>query len=386
MKRKKKNDIEMREEVNGENVGKWFGVSLRQRIIKALYIITAAILSMVLMSSCVPPNVQLSPVLEAYRQSMIHIPLPKKGCFQSSYPNLKWKEVQCGIVRPYPQPPRQGPRPLIVGNGNDVSVKVLTGFISTAIGSFDSVAVTSESGQINNTGPSVANAYTLQLNTNPFASTACAGSPNPACLGWEQFVYENDGSAGYAYIQYWLIQYNTTCPAGWHPYLVASSTDIDCFRNNNLGPANVPNQPITNLGKLSLSGTVGTGSDSIIVSTGINIYSVVGDNAVNAAAGWQVAEFNVFGDAGGGQANFNSGSTIIPRTRVINGDSASSVCVAEGFTAETNNLSFGSSAPTASSPGPAVEFTESSAGGLPSNCAAATTVDDTQLTFFNGLF
>jgi len=61
-------------------------------------------------------------------------------------------------------------------------------------------------------------------------------------------------------------------------------------------------------------------------------------------------------------------------------------CVAQGFTAEMNNLSFGPTAPAATAPGPAVIFQQSIAGGAPSNCAAAVTVGDTHLRTFNGLF
>jgi len=50
------------------------------------------------------------------------------------------------------------------------------------------------------------------------------------------------------------------------------------------------------------------------------------------------------------------------------------VCGTEGFTGETNNLSFGPTAPPASGPGPALLATESSAGGAPTSCAAATEV------------
>jgi hypothetical protein len=298
--------------------------------IAALGLVCAGGASAVAQQATEPP-VALSPEerqkREEWQKAMSRVPLPKKGCFTAAYPSMEWQEAPCTTTPPYPQPPRRGPRPETVGNGNDVSPQVPTGFfISTAIGSFDSVTgVTSESGTIGNTGPPVANAYTLQLNTNTFTSTACAGSPNPACRGWQQFVFENFGSGGRAYIQYWLLRYNTTCPAGvgWRQFSFTGSTDIYCWRNNNLGAAAVPAQPITNLGQLSLTGTVSVGGDSVTLSTGSNIYSVNGDNAVNAAAGWQIAEFNVFGDggnsAGASQANFNSGSTIVPRTRVISG-------------------------------------------------------------------
>lgn len=200
--------------------------------------------------------------------------------------------------------------------------------------------MTSESGPIGNAGPPIANAYTLQLNTDQFASTVCASSPNPACKGWEQFVFENYGSSGRAYIQYWLIKYNTTCPAGggWNQFSFTGSTDIYCWKDDSMGAAYLPAaQPITNLGQLRLTGTVGAGGDSVTVSTGSVMKGVTGDNAVNAAAGWQIAGFNVYGDggnsAGGGQASFNSGSMIVTRTRIIYGGTAPPNCVAHAFTA-----------------------------------------------------
>src|ERR1700761_1432059 len=86
--------------------------------------------------------------------SMAQIPLPKKGCFQAQYPNKQWREVTCVPTPNYPllpAPPRHGARPLIVGNNNDVSPQTPSGFISTAIGSFDSVSgVTTESGPVGN--------------------------------------------------------------------------------------------------------------------------------------------------------------------------------------------------------------------------------------------
>ena len=236
--------------------------------------------------------------------------------------------------------------------------------------------VTSESGPINNQGPSVANAYSLQLNTDFFRSSACAGSPNPGCRGWEQFVFDNDGSKGSAHIQYWLIQYNTKCPAGWNTK--DRSTAIYCWRNSR-SAASVPVHPITKLGQLTVTGAVGPGSDSVTVTSGLYAYSAVGDNSVNAAAGWRLAEFNVFGDGGGGQAKFNAGATVVPRTQLTYGGTAPPTCVAQNFTGETNNLNFGPAAPPASGPGPALVVAESSTGVAPSSCAAATTVGYTKL-------
>jgi hypothetical protein len=324
----------------------------------------------------------------AWRTDIAKVRAPGKGCFTATYPALEWQKAACVPAPPYPQPPRHGARPFTVGNGDDVSAQVPSGsHISTAIGSFDSVTgVTSESGPINNTGAPVANAYTLQLNTN-FMGTGCAGSTNTSCRRWEQFIFENNGSTGRAFIQYWLIRYNTACPAGqhWNQFSFPNSTDVYCFKNNQLGAVSVPNQPITSLGQLSLSGSVSASSDSATMFAGNSAFTVTGDNAVNAAADWTIAEFNVVGDGGGGEATFNSGSAVTVRTRTIYGGRAAPTCVAQGFTGETNNLSFGPTSPAASQPGPAVEFSESSAGGAASDCAAATTIGDTHLRTFNGL-
>ena len=323
-------------------------------------------------------------LLEAWRISMAQIPLPKKGCFEASYPSKEWREVPSTKARPYPMPPRSGPRPLIVGNGNDVSAKAPTGLISSATGSFDSATgVTSESGQNGGTGPAVANAYSIQLNTNFFPSTV-AGSP-AGSQGWEQFVFSNDGTSGVVYIQYWLLNYGTTSPGpGWTQF---NSPYWDtCWYKNSTHASSVPNQPITNLANLSLGGTVSASADSYFFSTGSTVYAGTGDNAVNAATGWNAAEFCVVGNGSGCQANFNTGSTIVLRTVIIYGGTAPPLCVAEGFTGETNNLSFGPTAPPATPPGLAQLVTESSAGGAPSFCTAATSVGDTHLTTFNGLF
>jgi hypothetical protein len=333
---------------------------------------------------------------EAWHKSMLAVPLPKKGCFRGTYPDMGWQEISCVATPSYPQPPRHGPRPMVVGNTNDVSAQAPTGFISQVIGSFTTgTSVASESGPIGNSGPSIANAYTLQINTNYLSSNvSCTGSPNPLCQGWEQFVFENDGTSASAYIQYWLLKYNATCPttASWNQFQFNGSTDIYCWKDDSMGAVPVtPTQPITNLVNLSLTATVSASGDTVTLfdaNSGM-MYPVPGDNAVNAGAGWQYAEFNVFGDGGnsngGGQANFNSGATVVPRTEITYGGTAPPLCSAQGFTGETNNLSFGPGAPASSPPGPAILFTESFAGGAPSNCAAATAVGDTHLTTVSGL-
>lgn len=206
-------------------------------------------------------------LLEAWRNSMAQIPLPKKGCFEATYPSKEWREVPSTKAPPYPMLPGRGPRPFVVGDTNDVSAMAPTGLISSATGSFASVTgVTSESGQNGAVGPAVPNAYSLQLNTNFFPSTV-AGSP-AGCEGWAQFVFGNDGTSGVAYIQYWLLNYGATSPpgTGWIQY------GPDWYRTSNM-VSPVTNQPITNLANLSLSGTVSASSDSYFFSTGSAVHA-----------------------------------------------------------------------------------------------------------------
>jgi hypothetical protein len=152
---------------------------------------------------------------EAWRKTMEQTPMPnKKGCFSTEYPKTAWQEVPCTTPPSRPYPPRHGNRRAdIVGNGSDFSAEV-TDTISSATGSFDSVVgVTNESGNVNGNPPTVANTFSLQLNAKPFVTSLCSGSPNPSCLGWQQFVYSN---SGFAFVQYWLLEYNTRAQRDGH--------------------------------------------------------------------------------------------------------------------------------------------------------------------------
>jgi len=268
---------------------------------------------------------------------------------------------------------------MVVGNGDDISAKAPSGFIFNGIGSFDNVSgVTSVSSPPNGVGAPAPDAYSLQLNTDFFVSTACAASPNPGCRGWEQFIFANDGTSGLSFIQYWIINYSTPCPAGFFTF------GIHCYRNSPTG-AVVPNQPISNLANLKVSGTANPGSDSVTTFVGLTAYTTPGGNYVNAAAGWKIAEFNIFGDGGGFEATFNPGASLTVRTRINYGGTAAPICVAQGFTGETNNLSFGSPPPPPSAPGPAITVTENSTNSSTANCAFATAVGDTHEHTVSGL-
>jgi hypothetical protein len=139
---------------------------------------------------------------EEWRNTVSRKAPPKKGCFTTEFPSVEWREVPCVETPSYPMPPRSGVVPLNVGNGDDVAAQAPSGVISSTTGSFDALTnVTSESGPIGNAGASLANTYTLQINTDFFTTTTCSTSPNANCRGWEQFVFENNPSNHRAFIQ-----------------------------------------------------------------------------------------------------------------------------------------------------------------------------------------
>src|SRR6266436_9169846 len=96
---------------------RWFNrnrILSNARIIAALLLILAAA-AMVFMAAsphaiaqptAAPTNQQLSPeeakLRQEWRISMAQVPLPKKGCFQSTYPSREWQEVPCTTGPDYP--------------------------------------------------------------------------------------------------------------------------------------------------------------------------------------------------------------------------------------------------------------------------------------------
>ena len=176
------------------------------------------------------------------------------------------------------------------------------------------------------------------------------------CSAWAQFVFENNNVSHRAFIQYWIIKFDNPCPAGQSWNSITLSGHDYCWKNNSGGAVSTNAQPVGNFATLSLSGNVTATSDTVTVSDGTTLWARNGDNAVAASSGWTIAEFNVFGDGGnsasGGMASFNAGADIVTRTRIFYGGNAAPNCVAQGFTAETNNLSFGPTAPGGSQPGP----------------------------------
>ncbi len=289
--------------------------------------------------------------LQSWRAAIAHAPAPSKGCFTAVYPLTTWKKVACVAAPNRPYLPRSGGGgSQTVGDGNDYAAVTST-LTSNGVGSFPVVKrLKSE------TDDGLPNVYSLQLNSNFMSGDqACAGASNPSqCLGWLQYVYSSSEHS--AFMQYWLIHYtggSVHCPAGWNSF------SPDCYMNS---PAVfVPQEAVTDLPQMNLSGNaVNGGLDTLVYMDGANAYSTTGEDSVMfLSAGWTGSEFNIIGDGGGSQADFNVRTALTVQIDITDGTTAEPTCQAhDGTTGETNNLTLGTCKGTGGS-APYIQFTES---------------------------
>jgi hypothetical protein len=287
-----------------------------------------------------------SPLAQAQWQGEIaNVPTPGHGCYHASYPALQWQATAC-LVAPNlpfaPHLPTQAAATTAVGDGNDYAAEV-SGTLSKATGTFTHVTTgITEKGKVGNVGSNLANAFSLQLNSEFFSDPpACSGAAVPSsCSGWQQFLYafHYSGDTNMVFMQYWLLYYDTTCPVGWHTYVTGRYTF--CYANS---PAtSYGSLPAANLGQATLVGQAASGgNDTVALSSPSGASSVSSsDSMLDLSAFWNATEWGVFGDAGGGQAKFGANSKLEPVTTLQGTSSSAPTCVVDGFTAETNNLSF----------------------------------------------
>ncbi len=278
-----------------------------------------------------------------WQAQMANLRTPARGCYHASFPSLQWHATQCLVAPDVPLAPRLQSRggPSVIGNGNDYVARV-SGTLSQATGTFTHVSANlTEAGQIGGVGSQVANAFTLQINSQFFRDPpACAHSSNPSdCYGWQQFVYayHYSGSTNEVFMQYWLIQYEATCPAGWGSY------SGDCYTNS---PAtSFGSLPADDLGDTTFVGKASSGGNDTVSltnsATGGASSVSNGDSELDLASYWNQTEWGAFGDAGGAEANFGTDSTIEPVTTLQGTSSAAPTCASDaGTTGETNNLNF----------------------------------------------
>jgi hypothetical protein len=284
---------------------------------------------------------------ETWREAIAQTEVPAEGCFHASYPSLTWNAVECTVAPNIPIGSPDGQIGKTVGNGKDYAAEVTSGLINKTLGSFPKVT-----GVKTETGYDGANSYSLQLNSNFMNTAVCKGAADPAkCLSWEQFVYSSDSEA--AFMQYWLINWNNPCPSEWNSF------DGSCYVNS--AAVSVPREVISKLDTLKLSGAAKQGgTDTLVLTVGTEAYTTSGkDSVVDLATAWKESEFNIIGDGGGSEAEFNSGSSVTVKVAVSNGTTNAPKCAAKaGTTAETNNLNLGSCSGTGGT-APYIEFVES---------------------------
>jgi hypothetical protein len=276
-----------------------------------------------------------------WQRDIGHVRQPGQGCYRAAYPTVQWRASRCVTAPRIPLLPGPLPRsarhagPELVGDGTDYSAQV-SGLISQATGTFADVSsgVTVQ-GYPGGAGSLTANAVSLQLNSQFFTgSPACDGAGTPAdCEAWQQFVYTyEDASTSYIFMQYWLIDYDATCPSGWYTY------SDDCYTNSNA--ADVTTLTASQLATLQMTGTATAGgTDAVSLSAGSGATSVTNsDSEIDLAAHWNTSEWGVYGDGGGTEAYFGAGTTLQAQTALTTTSQAAPSCIEEGFTGETNNL------------------------------------------------
>ena len=149
---------------------------------------------------------------KAWSEAISRTPAPKKGCFKADYPNREWREVPCGAPSKDPNPPVPPGVNTIGNTSGDITAVVSPSLITSAVGSFDSVTPST----ITETGPfggsTLANAFTLQINTQFFTNTSYACNTISGCQEWQQFIYSaNQCSGPCVFMEYWLLGFGT-CP------------------------------------------------------------------------------------------------------------------------------------------------------------------------------
>ena len=333
-----------------------------------------------------------------WREALAAKPRPGHGCFRTVFPDTEWHAVACDTTpRPLRLPQGGGGIRLdTVGGASEDMMAQVPGAITQAEGSFDSVSTTGATDSAYGAGR-----YSLQINTENFDTSVCSGAgPGSSCKGWEQFIFDDDGSTS---MQYWLIDYgppNTTCPMphaatcdgvnaffdGWCEFALYGRTY--CAVNSPVNHSN-PAAP-TALASVHVQGNaaVGAGGTDSFTTTvsGVGVTQDGSNFFPDLGTKWHEAEFNVFGYGGGSEVNFDPNTSLVVRVGVDSGASAAPGCHFDSRTAETNNLSIVDTTTAPAHNGhPSLVFTENNTGTPDPSCAAGISVGDTHLTTFDGV-
>jgi len=285
------------------------------------------------------PKPNLEAAQEAWRTAIAQAVQHEAGCFQAKYPDKNWRPIPCGTEEPEPNVQHGRVfRPLDeTSSGNHTALS--SGSITSATGFFPAIANVTQAA-----GFGFQNNFTIQMNTNGFASPFCKASHNSsACVGWEQFVVDSGGSIN---IQVWLFSYLDTvtvnCPdSSWNQYgtgcwkkavETGKNTDLPVHTFNTLqGIFLKANAAID--GKDSFTMILGGIGTAIVLPAGLSS---------GLANNWKVVDFNVYGESNN-EVIFNPGAVMSVVVQVTDGSPKPPTCSTPpgAHTLETSNLTLG---------------------------------------------
>jgi hypothetical protein len=301
----------------------------------------------------------------AWHKALLAHKLPRAGCFQAMFPTEEWtvRECQETPARVHKLPPMLTSRkPMIshavgaggtAGNGTNILANAVSGSFTSADGFFDPTVDVLYGNSVDlMTNATSDQAYSIQINTEFFATQACANAVTSAsapCRGWLQFYFLNDEARSRVIMEFWLLNFGATCPGeGTIPQVGGMPSGGSWFHDNNNTACGfdspsvaLPTQPINLLGKLRLHGEVNAGGNSqvsILLSDGTVQGYAIPDTFLQPAGHWTVAEFNVQGFNNLQQLQFNQGAALIAHLNLENGTTNAPILSVGGFTGESNNL------------------------------------------------
>ena len=169
-------------------------------------------------------------------------------------------------------------------------------------------------------------------------------------------------------MQYWLINFNATCPSGWFTY------STDCYTNSSASTLSGSALTAKSLATLSLSGSAKSGGNDVVevIASGQATLATGKDTKVGLATHWNTSEWGVYGDGGGGEAIFGRSNTLEAVTTLTATSSSAPTCVKEGFTGETNNLKLAATPALGSVPSPTLASKQTDGAAGTASCAVAT--------------
>jgi hypothetical protein len=272
------------------------------------------------------------------------------GCFTRAALEPAWHPVPCAAPRIVPFTVR--------GDYDWAAVHSVGGPIGSASGRVEAVQdLTSEAQNGTASGT-----YSLQLNARPFTCDTPYTDGKPVADGcWVQFVFAASPGEAQLLVQFWLLQYRAhygSCPSASIPggteWLPAGAS---CFANGAATLLQVNGryfaESVSNLTNLTLSGAVvstnGSARDEVELTDATTGYThgsyliVLSSDPLDLARLWRASEFNVLGDGGGAEAEFNSGAALLIE-QTLEGPGSAPVhagCGTGGFSGESNNLELG---------------------------------------------